>query len=206
MDEKRNRETIKLCDEDITLLIKILKKIIDKPDTDKYRDINIKEITKRINNPLCIDIFKAIGFKISTNGLRLILHKSNVHRVQFYYWQFVMMSTMKTSEYACFPNINTSEIGNIDVVPQILYAQNNKCELKNCPCLKNIGNALLLYDQYIQDTYTDSAEADVFELVHHCIKNTYNNTELLNDFNHLLRQHAPEIHAINNILTTKLYD
>ena len=62
-----------LCDEDMRLLSKILKKINDNPEQDKYKQINTKRLMSKIYNyELFLNILKEAGFKAPNDGLRLV--------------------------------------------------------------------------------------------------------------------------------------
>eukprot|EP01084_Bolivina_argentea_P049635 91289_1 len=190
--------------DDIRLLERILKRIIENPLNAKYRNINLNAIRKKLNNTFCIDILKSIGFQYvsSDDNDRLVFNDDATHQLESVYWQFVMMLTLQFNVYV--PISNTTDSKNYGMSNKLYLYSNYNCNINNCSSLKNIGNALLLYRSYI-DGSVDGSE-NIFDIVHCSVHEEYNNCNLLDDFNHLYQHHAPEIDVIHDILKKKIYD
>ena len=89
-----------LCNEDTRLLLRILKKIIDHPNADKFKNIHMTRLTKKIfNYYLCVDILKQAGFTTSNDGLRLVFDEQQYDQLQAVYLDLLAMKIFDSNEY-----------------------------------------------------------------------------------------------------------
>eukprot|EP01084_Bolivina_argentea_P034845 64546_1 len=78
-----------------------------------------------------------------------------------------------------------------------------KCTLSadKCPFLSTLSEILFKYDVY-NITKNDNS----LSILKHVYPSDYSNSDLLNDYNHLLFQHDTEFQTIYNVLINKLYN
>eukprot|EP01084_Bolivina_argentea_P229073 386710_1 len=94
----------------------------------------------------------------------------------------------------------------------------NHCELTTCHCVENISNILKQYRLFIDTMQAlpteicnngendDSKSVEMVSINNVYINSAYNDTHLLNDFDHLLLQHSNEFEEIYNLFTGICYE
>eukprot|EP01084_Bolivina_argentea_P179014 309360_1 len=80
-----------------------------------------------------------------------------------------------------------------------MVRQQNKCSISQCGCLQNIIHILNNYHKWIYFTVRLQGHPHK-HLYNQIYEQHYTNTNLLNDFNHLLFQHHNEFEDIHNIM------
>eukprot|EP01084_Bolivina_argentea_P296582 510812_1 len=130
-----------------------------------------------------------------------------------YYWRFVRMETLKCNQFNLISeNAEKQEncLQKLLIQNGLYLHQTDDCALQNCSSLEIIGNVLLLYNSYIEGKYTSSKHTkdkqSIFNVVYCCIDDSYNNSQLLDDFNHLWCNHRHQLHVICDMLQKKIYD
>eukprot|EP01084_Bolivina_argentea_P304993 526824_1 len=76
----------KITEEEKQLLLKICQKIVDYPDNDNWRNLNIDKILNRHGiSSNCIEVLISAGFKRNDDKKRLILHENDIKEIKKLY-------------------------------------------------------------------------------------------------------------------------
>eukprot|EP01084_Bolivina_argentea_P018167 33863_1 len=84
-----------------------------------------------------------------------------------------------------------------------------KCHLNQCQCLKRMTNILKRYHRYISKQQQSDADQEKihgkseYSIYNIYPSNKYNNSSLLNDFNHLIFYHCNDFEDIHTLLISQ---
>eukprot|EP01084_Bolivina_argentea_P305022 526890_1 len=195
------------AEKSIKLLCTIFKNILDNPNHDKYRSLNLQKILEKFaNNQAYVQLLYDSGFTKTEDGKRLIFDSQYLGKLKKISEQIISVEE-KTynpihSQYLLAPsNLNSEK------------KQDIQCEIEECLCLNIITNVLCLYNEFIKDkqkqnqhtTDTTNHNNNIFNKIYARIGNKYNSVDLLNDYNHLLLNHAEKLEYIYNRLKETIY-
>eukprot|EP01083_Nonionella_stella_P042130 113987_1 len=191
----------------LKLLASIFRKILDNPQNDKYKHLNCKRIHKKFDNE-CMEWLYTAGFAKSHDNKQLILPKSNITNVRQVY-DSLMLILENQPHYVLQKEMDSIILShptfesNHLLKPHVLnHSIPYHCQLDECLPLEIIGNVLKRYQLYIQSQgdLSGCTHTDIKRQIYNSIGNHYDDTELLNDYNHLLLHHASDFEHIYNIL------
>eukprot|EP01084_Bolivina_argentea_P149944 261862_1 len=173
LDQKRNG---------IKLVLRIFENIVENPNEIKYRNLNANRVFKKLQQ--CNELRQLLlesGFKTSNDGKRLIFDTTKTININH------LKNKLKDRKNTKITDLNILESNTLCNVKQ------GKCKLSNCKHLQRISRILQIYHLYTEynNKYyeTKQKERPTYLNIANIYKNNYNNTDLLNDYNHMLFQH-----------------
>eukprot|EP01084_Bolivina_argentea_P118373 210047_1 len=189
---------------EVRFINKIFKNIMDNPNNIKYSKLVLSILEQKLKSSKCINILFKSGFYKSDDGKYLIHDTKYIHKLQLIYTQLSTLTTKtpckshitaRNAEYLLSPcKLNH---------PQYEY----HCNLLECPHLQIIRNVIKQYHCYIQtkSTMNNNETRDIYGDVYGVVSSNYQNSNLLNDFNHLLLYHSTQFEEIYDILNQFIY-
>eukprot|EP01083_Nonionella_stella_P122435 368359_1 len=199
--------TIKLTNKDRNLLQnKIFSNILQHRDNERYKKLGIAKISKKFDDPLCMQVLYDAGFTESECGTKLIFNDDKLTDLEATQAQFKRMSSDNLYHSKYSQNIS-SLYQSFDAasapIEHVIVSCNN---VDDCPISHRLTNVMLLYKLYINGELGDCADIDLFETVYGSISETYNNTNVLNDFNHFIQSHTHQLQPMRRRLIKTIYD
>eukprot|EP01084_Bolivina_argentea_P225671 381289_1 len=145
------------------------------------------------------------------NNARQLLH--NIHLIDNSMTELAEEGfNMDEIEAAIQMSTQNDEINDeIKYDTQLLHSTNpyddakQTCNILYCPHLNIICNILKQYEIFINNNNMRN-NYNISQHIYKCIGNVYDNTDLINDYNHLLMNHSTEFEDIYNILNKQIYN
>eukprot|EP01084_Bolivina_argentea_P264965 449009_1 len=188
--------------DDKVLLLKVLSNIINNPDSIKYKSIDVQALLDRFKDKKCIEILQKAGFKksIEERGLRLKFDNDQYSELEYVYSQLMFIHIFNENSFVSYnPHMLDAFNSKYLLKPTRLHVNEYNCyNLRKCPSLCSISQILLFYDSYIDGLSEEKHDISIFESVYSNIRNNYNDTNLLNDYHHLITVHRNQFEEIYN--------
>eukprot|EP01084_Bolivina_argentea_P141140 248055_1 len=104
----------------------------------------------------------------------------------------------------CFPENRN----NISLFYAICYSVVSHTSLMECSSIRRISRLLRKFHAYInhQQHSKNQTNYDIYDTVYNTMNVIYKNTDLLNDFNHLMHCHSLQFEDIYNLLSKQIYN
>eukprot|EP01084_Bolivina_argentea_P300037 517252_1 len=189
------------------LLYKILNNLLIHPDSNKYKDINLTRISSKfVNTELCIQLLQNVGFKKCHNGQRLLYSNDNssLKLVKSLHTKLLPLTKLLPSQSRSNFLLHSTDTKKHRSMPNNPYKYAPNCLLANCPCLHAICYVLKQYNNSYSKQQMEQNKRN--KTIYDDSSHNVDSIQLLNNYNHMLLEHANEFEQSYNILNAKIYN